>query len=180
METIACCFTSEKTPYCAFRRLGQLPMCEKHMYESIRDAIFDNLLPSDVMRQLIVDTDWIIDIKRLQNSFEMHKDRKALEREREAAKTLPGVVYYVRLTGDRIKIGTSRELKRRLASMRVRPADLLAVEPGDVERERERHDQFRHLRQGRLEEFTTSPELEAHIEDVRQSWGHPMMVPGVR
>lgn len=49
------------------------------------------------------------------------------------------VVYYLRF-GDRIKIGTTTNLRTRLISV---PCDeVLAVEPGSYALERERHEQF--------------------------------------
>lgn len=77
------------------------------------------------------------------------------------------VVYYVRF-GDRVKIGTTKDLTKRLAHI---PHDeVMATEPGGVYVERQRHQQFRHLRakvgQGR-EWFQLTPELTEHIAAVR-------------
>ena len=53
------------------------------------------------------------------------------------------VTYYVRL-GNRVKIGTTTHLANRL--QHIPCEELLAVEPGGVDVERERHRQFQQLR----------------------------------
>lgn len=77
------------------------------------------------------------------------------------------VVYYVRF-GDRVKIGTSKDLSKRLSHI---PHDeVMATEPGGVYVERQRHKQFKHLRAevGRGREwFTLTPELAEHIAAVK-------------
>lgn len=69
------------------------------------------------------------------------------------------VVYYLRYA-DRVKIGTSRNARRRLAA--IRHDELLALERGDRMREQQRHRQFAALREGG-EWFTLTAELTAHI-----------------
>lgn len=85
----------------------------------------------------------------------------------ETASALREVVYYVRF-GDRVKIGTTKNLQDRLAFI---PHDeVLATEPGGVYVERRRHAQFKHLRArvGRSREwFSLAPELTDHIAAVR-------------
>jgi hypothetical protein len=85
------------------------------------------------------------------------------------------VVYYVRLPGDLIKIGTSRALRSRLTGLLATPADLLAAEPGGRELEAERHRQFRRFRYDKTERFRSEPELLAHIEQLRQTVGVPQV-----
>lgn len=68
------------------------------------------------------------------------------------------VVYYLRWD-DRIKIGTSSQPRRRLAT--IWHQELLAFEPGDRTVERARHAQFAHLREGG-EWFRADAELVAH------------------
>lgn len=72
----------------------------------------------------------------------------------------PAVVYYIRF-GDRIKIGTTYSLRRRLSSLPV--DELLAIEHGSYDQEAKRHEQFAETRIGSTEWFHASPELEAHI-----------------
>lgn len=75
------------------------------------------------------------------------------------------VVYYV-LFGDRVKIGTTTKLRKRLTAI---PHDrVLATEPGSYDVERQRHAQFRHLREGRNREwFRYEAELVDHIRGLQ-------------
>lgn len=84
-----------------------------------------------------------------------------------SASAIQEVVYYLRF-GDRVKIGTTKNLAKRLPDI---PHDeVLATEPGGVYVERQRHQQFRHLRAKvghNREWFTLTPELAEHIAAVR-------------
>lgn len=81
------------------------------------------------------------------------------------------VVYYLGF-GDRIKIGTSVNLARRLGELP--PGDLLAVEPGGADLEDERHEQFAADRiLINREWFRDSPALLRHIAAVRDTYGDP-------
>lgn len=81
------------------------------------------------------------------------------------------VVYYA-LIGDYVKIGYTRKLRNRLATLR---ADrLLAVEPGGADLERQRHADFALERIDlRRENFRRSCRLDDHIEVCRQRHGLP-------
>ncbi len=74
------------------------------------------------------------------------------------------VVYYLRYD-NRVKIGTSRQPRRRLAS--IRHDELLAFEHGDRVREQQRHRQFASAREGG-EWFTLTPEIRAHIAALQR------------
>lgn len=92
-------------------------------------------------------------------------EKAALRQDRD------GFVYYMRI-GDRLKIGYSVDVRRR---MRAYPPEskLLAVEPGDRDLERSRHQQFRaSLTHGR-EWFTPTADLIEHIETVVSDHGEP-------
>ena len=73
------------------------------------------------------------------------------------------VVYYLRYR-ERIKIGTSRNPRQRLAA--IWHEELLAFERGGRPLEQARHREFAHLREGG-EWFTAAPELLAHIAGLR-------------
>lgn len=74
------------------------------------------------------------------------------------------VVYYLRL-GDRVKIGTSRSPRQRLAAL---PGEeLLALELGDASLERARHREFAADRLGTSEWFALSAALRDHVARVR-------------
>lgn len=73
------------------------------------------------------------------------------------------VVYYM-MIGQMVKIGTSANLVQRIDQ--IGPMDVLAVEAGGVEVERERHRQFGRLRCHR-EWFYFRGDLPAHIGQMR-------------
>lgn len=85
-----------------------------------------------------------------------------------AAQGNPGgdpVVYYARI-GDYIKIGFSAHLRNRLRTLRV--DELLAVEPGGPDLERDRHQQFTTDRIDlRRENFRPSDALLEHVAGIR-------------
>ncbi|MBO0979101.1 GIY-YIG nuclease family protein [Microbacterium sp. SD291] len=78
------------------------------------------------------------------------------------------VVYYVRYDR-RVKIGTSRRPRQRLAS--IRHEELLAFERGGREVEQQRHRQFTEIREGG-EWFTFTGALSTHVTALRAS-GEP-------
>ncbi|WP_227979963.1 GIY-YIG nuclease family protein [Nocardia spumae] len=85
----------------------------------------------------------------------------------DSASAQDEVVYYIRF-GDRVKIGTTTNLAKRLPFI---PHDeVMATEPGGIYVERQRHKQFQHLRakvgHGR-EWFQLTPELADHIAVMR-------------
>ncbi len=73
-------------------------------------------------------------------------------------------VYYMRI-GNRVKIGWTRNLPSRLATLN--PEELLVVEPGNRLLEMVRHDQFADLRT-HGEWFRLEQPLIDHIEELRQ------------
>lgn len=62
------------------------------------------------------------------------------------------VVYYLR-NGDRVKIGVSQNIKRRVATLSLRPSDVVRVEHGHQEHERAQHVRFADLRASNTEWF---------------------------
>ena len=96
----------------------------------------------------------------------------ALDTPRSATRGVE-IVYYLRLPDGLIKIGTSAEPLDRLARHRrdKGATDVLAIEFGGRALERERHEQFAHLRDGRHEHFAPEPDLLAHIDYLRAGLG---------
>lgn len=85
--------------------------------------------------------------------------------------TKQGFVYYMRMNGQ-IKIGFATDVTKR---MRAYPpeTELLAVEPGDMSVERDRHVEFRgELVRGR-EWFRETARLSRLIESLRATHGDP-------
>jgi len=100
---------------------------------------------------------------------------------RRAGRTETAVVYYARLDPQRIKIGFTSRLETRMRDMRVPLRNVLAIEPGGRELEKQRHEQFRSCRIARnLEEFHPVPELMGWIEQVRDQHGLPAFPPDTR
>ena len=74
-------------------------------------------------------------------------------------------VYYLRV-GDRVKIGTSRNLEQRIRSYPP-GSELLATEPGGFDVERKRCRQFTRYLVGGQEWFNPGPPLIEHINSLR-------------
>jgi len=98
----------------------------------------------------------------------------------------PGCVYFIR-RGDTIKIGTTKDLKRRLSGLQTshsEPLELMAAISDDRIGEFETHEQFAHLRI-RGEWFRAEPELLEFIETTKSIVGEipsrrPPPPPGIR
>lgn len=127
------------------------PLCTKHLIECATYM-------ADRMRLFLLDPDR--EAKRdivLANGKAEHAEHGA-------------VVYYVRL-GDHVKIGTTKNLQRRLESLYVShdPDALLGWEPGGEEVETMRHAQFGSERVwANRELFNPSPRLLAHIATLEK------------
>lgn len=83
----------------------------------------------------------------------------------------PGFVYYIHID-PYIKIGYAKNVRTR---MRAYPpnAELLAVEPGSLTIERERHKHFDADRQAGREWFRRSDALNLHIAQLVEQHGDP-------
>lgn len=90
---------------------------------------------------------------------------------REQRGQQPGWVYYLRV-GERVKIGYSADVKRR---MRAYPPEsrLLAVHPGTPQLETDMHRRFTGSRAAGREWFRETPDLSEHIEQVVAQFGEP-------
>lgn len=124
-------------PSGAVLRLRVGILCLAHA-DAVADAVLeDRLMSADFMHHEVNHA--AFDAKR----------RKDDQRQRAESRTAqdvafkgdqPGFVYYVQV-GDRLKIGYSADVRRRLRSYPPGSV-LLAVEPGSPELERQRHQQF--------------------------------------
>lgn len=92
-------------------------------------------------------------------------EKAALRQDRE------GFVYYLRV-GERIKVGYSVDVKRR---MRAYPpgSELLAVEPGDKKLEHKRHRQFAASLVDGREWFSPTADLMELIDEIFRVYGNP-------
>jgi hypothetical protein len=92
-------------------------------------------------------------------------DQRLMDRVRRAR----SVVYYA-LADGYVKIGTTVHLDARMKAL---GANLVAVEPGDAELERDRHRQFHALLAAGREYFFPGHELIAHIAALQERYTQP-------
>lgn len=106
-------------------------------------------------------------IKQRQLQTELRRDERAV--------VAFNLVYYVALRPGVVKIGSTRNLRGRMNTLRIRDEDVLAAEPGTEKLERVRHKQFADQRvSGRLrEDFALDERLQAHIDQTRETHGDP-------
>lgn len=90
-------------------------------------------------------------------------DRLAIRWTIPAGKHTP-LVYFIR-NGNRMKIGTTTELKRRIRTLALRPENVALLVAGDHRREREYHQQFAEHRIGKTEWFAYEGTLAAYVHD---------------
>lgn len=98
------------------------------------------------------------------------RNANAAGTDRSATKGLE-IVYYLRLPDGLIKIGTSSEPLDRLRRHRADKGqiEVLAIEFGGRDLERQRHLEFTSERHGNFEHFTPSDALMAHIATLREA-----------
>ncbi|BBC35262.1 hypothetical protein SGFS_065560 [Streptomyces graminofaciens] len=75
------------------------------------------------------------------------------------------VVYFV-LNGNRVKIGTTANLRNRVRALSLPSSNVIAVVPGGRSREAELHAALSHLRVGRTEWFAFDPS----VADLINHW----------
>jgi hypothetical protein len=75
------------------------------------------------------------------------------------------VVYFLR-NGSRIKIGTTRNLRRRIAGLALRPDDVIRVEHGGQDYEQSLHARFDEHRVGNTEWFELRGELAVYLGEL--------------
>jgi hypothetical protein len=76
------------------------------------------------------------------------------------------LVYYLAISPNTVKIGTTTDLIGRMRGLRTDVQYVLAVEPGGRDVERQRHVQFAADRIGRREDFRVSEALQMHISQL--------------
>nr|WP_275409797.1 GIY-YIG nuclease family protein [Streptomyces bauhiniae] len=74
------------------------------------------------------------------------------------------LVYFIR-NGNRMKIGTTTELKRRIRTLALRPENVALLVAGDQRRERDYHKQFAEHRIGTTEWFAYEGTLADYVHD---------------
>ena len=135
-------------------------LCSWYGCPTFRDP--DSPVPLCTSHYSLVINDWL-------KKAEAHK--AATRAPLDSDNPVVGHVYYALIDG-LVKIGYATDVTQR---MRAYPptARLLAVEPGTLHTESQRHDQFRaYLARGR-EWFRDVPELREWVEQVRAEHGNP-------
>ncbi|WP_241833369.1 GIY-YIG nuclease family protein [Streptomyces caatingaensis] len=87
------------------------------------------------------------------------------------ARKHPSLVYFIR-NGNRVKIGTTTDLRRRIRTLALRPEHVVLIERGGRELEREFHERFAKYRDGKTEWFrdvgALSEYIAERVEAIRQ------------
>jgi hypothetical protein len=152
--------------YVSYSRVG--PLCYYHA-DLITDAVFERRgATAERWREMMKPGSYTNEVQKRDKAA---RHIRQLEKADEFRGDMPGFVYYLRV-GERIKVGYSVDVKRR---MRQYPpgCTLLAVEPGDRDLERKRHQQFRgSLLDGR-EWFRPTPDLMELVDEVVSVHGEP-------
>ncbi|MFJ4624253.1 GIY-YIG nuclease family protein [Streptomyces sp. NPDC088812] len=81
------------------------------------------------------------------------------------------VVYFI-LNGNRVKIGTTTNLRNRVRALALKPRNVIACVPGGRQHESETHARFSHLRIDSTEWFS----FEGPIVDAVNDWHARAMV----
>jgi hypothetical protein len=159
--------------YCAWGRHYVLPMT--HVPEKFRQGVMCLECQVYIATSLSDALGWMglqsqltdLQRQRLTEANAVKKTADKIQGKSDAG----GFVYYIRING-RIKIGYAKDVRAR--TRHYPPgSELLAVEPGTPQNERERHQDFnRFLVEGR-EWFTESPAITEHIRNVRALHGDP-------
>lgn len=135
-------------------------LCDHHEHQVVLRWVRDNL---DIVHQIVAATPaYVIHARRADA-----RPREAMPVWQRRPNNADAVVYYIAIRGsDRVKIGTTTNLRQRMVDLRADGEDLLATEPGGYEVERARHQQFADERYGRREDFALSDRLTAHIASL--------------
>lgn len=159
-EDILCCW-----PGCFTRtQHPDIPLCESHYREVGLRWISANI---DTVREAVLATP-AREVVLADAQRRVAIDRLAERPPREPGDESGWIVYYIRMRGsERVKIGTTSNLRLRMETLRADGADLLATEPGGYTVELRRHRQFAEERYGRREEFALSDRLAAHIASLQ-------------
>lgn len=149
------CFFSDCTDRAAY---ADMPICREHAAQAWK--LFDAKEPDDYKRIVRGEAKEVAAAQRA-------TEARSAEAKR-LAKLRAGMIYYIRI-GDRIKIGYTRDMYRRMGQYPPN-TELLAMHPGTPLLEQQMHQQFgKYLADGR-EWFHPNPELDAHIAKLKAQY----------
>jgi hypothetical protein len=151
----------------------RVPLCTKHEAQ-LRDVMYQG-----VLEKLEYD-EWGLSL----GSGVRHHADVFVPPLVEGALPSESAVYYAQRGDGAIKIGTSTNVRKRVASFRLlTPIEVVAIEPGGRVREGELHWEFRSARmrgEAGREWFTPVPRLLGHIRRLRSdAAGHQRALPGI-
>lgn len=120
--------------------------------------------------------EWIVETTEISHraadrEFQNRKQQQIERKQRAARRITPGWIYYL-LVGEHIKIGYTKDVKRRLKSYPP-GSRLLALHPGTKQLEHDTHTIFVGSRAAGREWFLDTPELRDHIKQVIAEFGEP-------
>lgn len=169
------CRWASETP-CPREAVEHFPVCEEHMIAAARAAVTRPETRHALVEQYEENEFWHALVTAEKRMFADRAARAESARQtRDQLYPPVNVVYYVRLSPDNIKIGTTAYLAHRMLALRVHDdAQILAAEPGDRKLEKQRHREFAELRyHTHREDFRPGDALMRHIERVREEHGKP-------
>lgn len=153
-----------------------LPACEEALRALQAPDAYSRTKDHDGRRIEPVDGGWLLlNYRRFRETPDREARREYLRvkkhesRSRVVATTRQGYIYYA-TSGDRIKIGFSKNPWARISEFKVADPtiSLVAVEQGAFDVEAQRHEQFKALHLAG-EWFTFTGELIEHVEQIRRS-----------
>lgn len=146
-------------------RVGILCMTHARL---VAEAMIQDQVWAEQLHEALSQESTTVDLRGL-DRLRREQDQAADAERRRGDK--PGFVYYLEV-GERIKVGFSTDVKRR---MRQYPpgSKLLAIEPGDYELEKSRHRQFEGSRTEGREWFRPTADLLEHAKALVAEHGLP-------
>lgn len=140
-------------------------LCTDHARQ-VAEAVFEDEVWAAKFYQAFGQQQEPVDLRGL-DRLRREQEQAAIDEKQRAGE--PGHVYYLQV-GERVKIGFSTNIRRRL---RAYPPEskLLAVEPGCPDVERQRHRQFEGSRTHGREWFSPSLDLMEHVAELDRKHG---------
>ncbi|MFF4292144.1 GIY-YIG nuclease family protein [Streptomyces vinaceus] len=160
-ETSPACVATDGTLACAdlVTSCVPAPLCRRHRMQ-IAITIVPDMLSEAARTDAMFERDLPAEMQGLIDN--------ATRRDAVVAGHHPPLVYFLG-GGDRVKIGFSTNLQRRLESLTARWADVVLLLDGDRRLERALHERYASFRLDNTEWFALAPPLAAFIQDKRRN-----------
>jgi hypothetical protein len=162
--------TGEPVPLCAYHQRKLLKIQLNGVdAETITADLANHIVASwyDFNTEGGIDREALVAVARERRAkYEAERDQRIAELEKKRDdREANSVVYFIAM-GEKIKIGTTLGLKKRVRGLSLPESAVLATEPGGPRRERQLHGQFAQLRE-HGEWFRADPELLAYIDTLK-------------